>query len=235
MFQIAIVEDEKEIALSLKEKVENVFLQQKKECELFLFGDGKDFINSKNNYDLILLDINMPHSNGLEIANLIREKNKDVIIIFVTSLMQYAIEGYKVRAFDFILKPVSDLSLRSVLERAIDYLTNKNATISITLNRNQIKIINIEELKYIEVIGHKLIFHCSKENYEIKGVLTSYTEELERHYFSLCNRCYLVNLKYVTEIDREYVLLNNEKLLLSRRRKVPFLNDLNAYLNRRCF
>jgi len=235
MFQIAIVEDEKEIALSLKEKVENVFLQQRKECELFLFGDGKDFIKSKNNYDLILLDINMPHSNGLEIANLIREENKDVIIIFVTSLMQYAIEGYKVRAFDFILKPVSDLSLRSVLERAIDYLTNKNATISITLNRNQIKIINIEELKYIEVIGHKLIFHCNKENYEIKGVLTSYTEELERHYFSLCNRCYLVNLKYVTEIDREYVLLNNEKLLLSRRRKVPFLNDLNAYLNRRCF
>lgn len=71
------------------------------------FKDAVDFISDKMSFDLIFLDIEMPYMSGMELAKHIREYNKVSVIIFVTNMKQYAVNGYEVGALDFVVKPVS--------------------------------------------------------------------------------------------------------------------------------
>ena len=71
-----------------------------------MFEDGEEIVEKyDNNYDLILLDIEMPRMNGMDAAERIREKDEDVVMMFITNMAQYAIRGYSVGALDFVMKP----------------------------------------------------------------------------------------------------------------------------------
>ena len=90
------------------------------------FQNGMDFISDYHPvWDLILLDIEMPLMNGIETARKIRQLDPDVLIIFVTCMAQYAIEGYSVRALDYILKPVHYYSFASKMDQVMEILATR--------------------------------------------------------------------------------------------------------------
>ena len=107
MLKIAIVEDERECQEAL---IEHLRKYEKEKNEAFIvriFNDGIDILDDYSaDYDLIFLDIHMKYQDGMTTAKRIREVDADAQIVFITALAQYAIEGYKVNALDFILKPV---------------------------------------------------------------------------------------------------------------------------------
>ena len=89
-----------------------------------MFSDGDEILDDfRADYDLILLDIQMKHLDGLETAEKIRELDRNVYLVFVTNLANYAIRGYSVQAFDFVLKPVNYMMLKQLLQR-IDKLVS---------------------------------------------------------------------------------------------------------------
>lgn len=231
MTKIAIIEDEIEMSNDLKKHIEMFFNQHEKNISIDIFDNAVKFLDKyKTGYNLVFMDINLPYMNGIEASEKLRQKDPMVIIIFVTSLAQYAIEGYKVHAFDYVLKPVNYYNFVLTLERLLPHLKDNDKSIVIYTNKTSFKKILIERIKYIEINNHKLIFHTLDGDYETHGALNDYVDMLKDDYFELCNRCYLINLKMVSQVTPDSVIIDDESLLISRPKRKQFLHVLNEFI-----
>ena len=231
MIRIAIVEDDKLMQQELIEVTHRFFKENNLKCETYTFSNSEDFlVDYENNYNLILMDIDLPSMDGMSAVKKIREHSLDTMVIFVTSLAQYAIEGYKVHAFDYVLKPVNYYNFVLTLERILPHLKDNDKSIVIYTNKTSFKKILIERIKYIEIINHKLVFHTLDGDYETHGALNDYVDMLKDDYFELCNRCYLINLKMVSQVTPDSVIIDDESLLISRPKRKQFLHVLNEFI-----
>ena len=233
MIRIALVEDDKQMTLELIEVTQRFFKENNVKSEIYTFANAEDFLcDFKNNYNLILMDIDLPNMDGMNAVQHLRETKSDTMVIFVTSLAQYAIEGYKVNAFDFVVKPVQYYNFALTLKRALKSLLVQSEKSIIINNKSFMQKIDISNLKYIEVINHNLVFHTINNNIEIRGTLSTYVHQLKDYDFVLCYRCYLVNLKFVSRVTTEYVIIGEEKLILSKSRRTDFISAINAFISR---
>lgn len=116
--KVAIVENEEKEIKNYFQLLKQYEKEMKQKVEVLIFKNGYDFIeNYKNDIDCVFMDIDMPGINGLETSKKLRELDEDVIIIFVTNLPQFAIDGYKVQALDFLLKPLDYVNLKVELNK----------------------------------------------------------------------------------------------------------------------
>lgn len=235
MIKIAIIEDEK----SEQEKIRSYFERLEKESDntyvLSFFSNGEKFLFgfTYGLYDLVLMDIELSSSeNGIQISEKIREIDKDVVLVFMTNLAQYAIEGYKVNASDYIVKPISFFDFKSrILAISEDISSKHKEKILIQTDGKKIVIL-LKDIYYIETVSHSLIYHTKSGNYRVYGVLKNIQLELEKSNFSMCNSCFLVNLEYVESIDGFTVKVKGENLQISHPRKKQFLQELSLFLGK---
>ena len=233
MIKIAIVEDEIEMANDLKRYINQFFHNNSFQVEITHFNSALKILdNYQYKFNLIFMDINLPVIDGMEAAKTIRKIDSQVMIIFVTSLAQYAINGYEVNAFDFILKPINYYSFSLKMKRALPALKSKaNRTISISNKRN-VRVVEISAIKYIEVNDHKLVIHTIYGDFDSFDTLNKYFDLLKNDNFILCNRSYLVNLRYVSEVDQKYAYVGEDALIISRPKRKEFLHAFNIYLGK---
>lgn len=120
VIRIALVEDDLQYRTQLKEYIAQYAAASGQEIHVTEFSDGDEIaLHYKAEYDIILMDIEMTFMDGMTAAEEIRQKDQDVVIIFITNSPQYAIKGYAVDALDYVLKPVSYFAFSQRLERAI--------------------------------------------------------------------------------------------------------------------
>lgn len=190
-----------------------------------------DFLEKyRANYDLVFMDIEMPVMDGMSAIKKLRQIDKNVLVVIVTNLAQYAVNGYELGVFDFMVKPVGYYSVAMRLSRAFETLG--------TISRRQIrvpsrtgkKMISADALRYVEVMRHMLVFHTAAEEVCGTGTMKKICELLEGLPFALCNQCYLVNLAYVSGIDGNVVCVGDERLQISAPKRKKFLCALNNYL-----
>lgn len=175
-------------------------------------------------YDILLLDISMPLLDGMKTAKSIRKKDPAVLIIFITNMKQYAIESYKVGAFDYVLKPVSYFALQQKLKKAITMINSQVKKYMMLHVEGAMMRVDVSKISYIEVFNHKLTFHTEEGDYQVSASLRSIEEQLEGCHFAKCNKSYLVNLKHVVYINADMVRLRDgTELSMSRLRKKEFL------------
>ena len=183
------------------------------------FQNGMNFISDYHPvWDLILLDIEMPLMNGIETARKIRQLDSDVLIIFVTCMAQYAIEGYSVRALDYVLKPVHYYSFASKMDQVMEILSTRQKKKLIIHARNEHIRLTPEQLLYVEVQNHTLCYHTQQKLLYSTGnqSLTRLAEELANCGFARCHQAFLVNLQYVVRYDKNNVWLPNDMIPMSR-------------------
>ena len=107
MIKIAICEDEKEQQELLKSYIDQIFDGLSVKYELEIYNLGEELLDSySKDIDILLLDIQMGQINGMDTARKIRELDDKVEIIFITSLIEYVLEGYEVRAYRYLIKPI---------------------------------------------------------------------------------------------------------------------------------
>lgn len=180
--------------------------------------------------DLIFLDIRVPDMLGMDVAKHIRKADDKVMIVFVTSLTQYAVDGYSVGAFDYILKPVHYASFSAKLERALRVLGHRDAQLMLDLRtKESARRIPADSVIYIEVSAHDLLFHTSGETIKLWGTLSKYEELLRQAHFARPSTSFLVNLKYVRGIKKDEVQLTAGAVPLSRAKRKEFLTALAQY------
>lgn len=230
--RIAIVDDKKEIQQQLGEFIKTYSTNQQIPITVTYFSNGLEIVdNYRSNFDVIYFDVQMPIMDGMTAAKKIRQVDENVIIVFLTNYVQWAVEGYSVNAFDFILKPLSYFVFtehfkkiqRKILETSKSILIkNKNGMIRILLNN----------LYFVESDGHYLIFHTVEKDIEMIGSMKKIESELASKNFFRCNNGYLVNLAHVNNFTGNIVQVGHYDLQISRPRKKLFIQALTNYLGK---
>ena len=191
--------------------------------------DGIDLVDDYNGqFDIILLDIQMKHLDGMVAAEKIRELDQDVTIIFITSTVRYAVQGYAVDALGYVLKPVPYTQFEKIFDKAIERVKarQKHVYIKVSVDDKQMKI-DCDNIYYIESQRNNVIIHCADADYVTLGPLKRFDEMLETHGFSKCHNAYIVNLTFVEAVQKEEVILvNGLTLPISRARKKEFMAAL---------
>ena len=180
--------------------------------------------------DILFLDIQVPDMLGMDAAKRIRAMDNKVMIIFITMLTQYAIEGYSVGAFDYVLKPVRYEELSTKMDRICRMLAHQNTSMTLELRtKEEMRRISADDITYIEVINHDILIHTDREVLRQWGNLKSYEDKLAPAHFVRCNACYLVNLKYVRGISGDTVTVGSDELAVSKAKRKEFLMALAQY------
>ena len=176
MIRIAICDDEKEIQLLIEEYLHNIL---KIEYEIEKYSSGEELLQANfKDIDILLLDIQMGKLNGMDTARKIREVDNKMEIIFLTSLIDYVQEGYEVRAYRYLLKPIELEELNKHLSACINEIEkNKNHYILIKNKSNTYKIYS-NEITYIEVQKKEMIIHTINKDFDVRYSL----EKIEKDY-----------------------------------------------------
>ena len=230
--KIAVLEDN-ENDLSKMERFLSQFSREKGlRFEIDIYRNGAVLLEQYNSsHDLLILDIDVPSVNGMDVARKIRETDGDVTIFFTTNLTQFAVEGYEVNALDYMVKPFDYYLFSRKMEKILVH-AEKSENKSILLNnRGTYQKLPVQEIQYVEVLGHKLSYHTQKGVYEIRGTIREAEEELGRYHFVRCNNCFLVNLRNILSIEGNKVMLPGKELQISRYRKKPFIDKFTNYMN----
>lgn len=154
--------------------------------------------------DLVLLDIEMPGMNGVELAKRLRERNKLVQIVFITGFSEYIAEGYEVAALHYLLKPVSPEKLFSTLDRALERQEIDGRKIVFETSAETVQLL-LYEIRYIEVIKNYITIYA-KDSYTVKRTLKEIEKELDERFLKV-GRSYIVNLHFVSRVTRSEIFL----------------------------
>ena len=195
------------------------------------FSDGPHGLRRQEgtgDHLIVLLDIQMKHLDGMAAAKKIRKLDSDVIIIFITSTVQYAVQGYAVDALGYVLKPVPFTQFEQLFDKAIARVKAKqqHVYIKVSVEDKQIKL-DCDSIFFIESQRNNVIIHCDDADYTTLGPLKKFEEMLAEHGFSKCHNAYLINLSFVEAVQKEYVILSHKiSLPISRARKKEFMSAL---------
>ena len=232
--KIGILDDERSTAELLCEFVTEYLGKKNIRGDVRTFGDAKELLSAfDNSYDMLLLDIEMPGMNGMEAAHEIRKTNGSVVIVFVTNMTQYAIEGYEVDAADYILKPLDYFEFALKFEKAIGKIyTIRDKNISLKTDSGT-AVVKISSLQYVEVLRNYLYYHTDSGELRVRGTMKNAEAELSGCDFSRINNGYLVNMRRITNINGYTVVLDgNTELIISRGRKADFMQEYLKFTGR---
>lgn len=189
-----------------------------------------DFLESAMDYDILFLDINMPYKNGIDVAKEIRERGYQGIICFLTNYAQYAIDGYSVNAFDFIIKNNSYENFRLHIQRILKALSKEiTDIITITYGYNKISI-NLKDIYYFESMGHQLYIYTKNKVYCIWESIKVYKKKLTSYGFYSCHESYLIHLCKIEEVRKNSVIILGKEIAISRNKKKEFLDWYRRYI-----
>ena len=212
MLRIAIVEDEENYISVLKGYLQRYKEESGEQIEVTVYHDGDD---------------------GMTAAEEIRKIDSSVFIIFITNAPQYAIRGYEVGALDYILKPVAYFTFVQKLGRAVAKLKKRcEKWVTIPVRGGVVRTA-LSDIYYIESEGHSLTYHMKEGTEVSSATLKSVESAMENMDFVRINKCYLVNLEHVDGVKDKYAVVHGEKLLISRSRMKPLMQELTRYWGER--
>lgn len=228
---IAVVEDDEADYLAFKSAIERYGAENHIGFAVDRFSTADMlFTVYKPVYDMIFMDIGLPGTDGFEVSKKLREIDKTVLLIFITNMSRFAVRGYEVGAFDFIVKPIKYGNFKIKLSRAVERL-NVDADRKIKIHsQDGLRIVSVSSIAYVEVVNRSLIYHTTDGNIVSYGSLKNVENVLPAKCFARCNSCYLVNLRYVYAVSGYTVTVAGDELAVSRAKKKEFLQALGAYM-----
>ena len=233
MINIVICEDELEQRNIIKKYINDIFKGISAKFELLEFESAEEFLLNKiefKNVDIFILDIKMNGMSGMDLARLIREKDDISEIIFVTSLVEYIQEGYTVRAYRYLLKPINYEELKNHLLSCINDINKKKDNFMMIENKGIVHKVPINEIMYIEVAKKELTIYAKENSYKTKSSMDKVEKELEKFDFYRCHKSYLVNMKYIETIDKNEIIINGNKIPVSKHRISDFKKKFTLLL-----
>ena len=181
-------------------------------------------------YDVVFLDIEMAPMDGLTLAGKIRTLDKNTVIIFLTSHAEYAPDGYEVRAFRYLMKPITAQALQKVMQALRDALPEHDKIILKTPECEL--LLSLKDIFCIEAVNKECVIRCEGEELTVRSSLSELEELLPTASFCRIHRKHLVNLAHVREFDETRLTLDcNHTLPVSRRRSTAFRKALEQYID----
>ena len=232
---IAICDDSESILANTKSLIQKYAAETEQEIKTCEYSSGVDLLEKyTGNYDIIFLDVKMPVMNGIQTAKEIRKRDKDVSIIFLTSLIQYALEGYKVDATNYIIKPIGYKRLKMEIDSWQRKHSDNLDEFLVVKNDDGLYKISLKDIVYIETENRNAIIHTKNEKFVCYKNMKELETELEEAGFSRCHTSYIVNLVCVENIEKMVAKLVTGNIIpISKNKKKSFMQSLARYWGER--
>lgn len=232
--RIAVCDDEELFRIEFKSVLDKVLINAEYDIDTFSGGSSLYEAFLKNPFDLVFLDIEMPGIDGITLAKRLRAVSENVQIVFLTSHIEYALEGYEVNALRYLVKPVDMNKLSEVLKYIQDK-KNNSRQIMIKQEGEDI-VIDISDIIYMESMDKNVRIVTSKSEYITRYNISDYEEELKNSGFLRIHRGYLISLSKVKKIIKNDVVMDGDISLPVSRSNIKTLKDaLYAYVEGTAF
>lgn len=224
--KIAVIEDEKVHRDLLISYLERWSGEQGGEDEIEPFETAESFwfaYEEDRCFDLLFVDIQMPGMDGVELAKRIRERDRDVVIVFTTGITDYLEEGYEVEALHYLIKPLNEEKVRLCLEKA----RNRRQTVNYLALHTEGETLKVSEesVNYAEARGHGCIVGLAGAGeLAVKESLSELESLLGDRGFVKCHRSYLCRIGNIHHIGKEEIIFDDGQCIPVSRR---LYNDVN--------
>lgn len=228
---IAVVDDQE----AVRQKIHSLIKKYKPDFAISDFATGEELLDAKGEYDIVFLDIRMEGISGMEAARVLRQRNSEIVLIFITGIKEYVFEAFDVSAFHYLLKPVEEKKFAEVLDRAVKEArkrTGQEEQQIFIRTKSQGVTLGVNSILYAESRSKKVAIHTVDREEVIEAYLTM--EELGRQLgdsFYRCHRGYLVNMAHIVRYDNDSILLSGgETVYLTRKKHSEFVKSYMWYL-----
>lgn len=177
--------------------------------QISLFSSAENFLfcyAEESDYDVLLLDIEMGEMDGVTMAKQLRKTNDTLQIIFITGYSDYISEGYEVAALHYLMKPVKEEKLHSVLDRAIEKVKRNEKILNFEVNGEMVRI-PVYQIRYADVYGNYVTIHTFEE-LKVKMTLGELEKQLDDRFFR-AGRSVIVNLTMISRVTKTEIKLND--------------------------
>lgn len=197
MINVGICDDDLIFATKIETMLIKISKSQLIEMNIEVYSDGCELwndIQNRNTFDLLYLDIEMLQVNGIDVARKIREKDMDVIIIYISSYENYFIQLFEVEPFRFIKKPVDEKIFYDYFNKAYNRILGSDLYFEYKFNKVLYKIM-LKDVLYFESSGRLIKIKGKDENGKFYGKLNMLEKKLENGKISFLriHQSYLVN------------------------------------------
>ena len=233
MLSIAVCDDEVIECCNMAKRIKEIMEEIKMPCIIRQFQSGGELLQTLESFDVVFLDIIMRELDGMKTAQIFRERAFDKILIFVSSSREYVFEAYDVEAFQYLLKPVDDRKLKSVLQKAVLKTESRLQEFIIVSRERQKKKLFLDDIYYFEIKGRMVDAHGPEGIFTYYEQMGKLENKLQDKGFFRCHKSYLVNLKYVDRYNRQEVILENgEKVVIAKRRYEQFVREVHKAMRK---
>lgn len=225
--KIAICEDQDEQAKQTKQIILTWAMHNNIEVDVKLFPNAESFILSweKVAFDLLVLDIYMGEMSGLALAELVRQKDQDIMLAFVTSYSQHILDGYSVNAIQYLLKPISPLSFTPILDKALSRYREIKQPALIVQNDGALINLKPHRIHYIAMFSHEAKIHTYDKEFTTRKTISELMKLLPSC-FATCHRSYIVNILKIESLQKNRLHLCNGVVLPVSRGHSKKISDL---------
>lgn len=217
MFRIGICDDE----FIICSEIENIILNYSKsiseKIEVDVFYSGEElykYLKNDNRFDMVFLDIELNKLSGIELGKRIREEIKNEItqIVFISSKENYAMELFGVRPLNFLIKPIDDIKVIKMVDKAIELLNKLDVYFKYKQGHNFYRK-EIKDIIYFESDNRKIKMVTTTEEIIFYSNLSEIHSQLESHKFFFTHKSYLVNYYHVAEFYYDRLIMTNSHVL----------------------
>ena len=227
--RIAICDDEAISREQLHRRISTYFLEKNMDCSIAEFASGEAFLPFNSQFDLVFMDCRLEDGNGIDFIAKIREQNTRLFVIFFTNYSEYAIDSIKLDTFRYLLKPVSDEDFAEALDTFISIYQHTRKIIVPT--KDCTYYLEADEVIYIEADKKYTIVRTTTGQYRSTKPISQFFLEINNSHFFQTHRSYILNMKYISSIDKKTIILTNgEKVLCSSQKYDEFLKSYMSYL-----
>lgn len=173
------------------------------------FSSAENFLfhySEENDYDILLLDIEMEAMDGVTMAKQLRKSNDTVQIVFITGYSDYISEGYEVAALHYLMKPVKEEKLCSVLDRAAEKLARNEKVLNLESGGEMVRV-PVYQIRYADVFGNYVTIHALSD-VTVKMTLGELEKQLDERFYRAGRSC-VVNLTQISRVTRTEIKLND--------------------------
>lgn len=228
--KIAVCDDEAACRESA-DRMCKAFLEEKKlSAAVHTFSSGKEMTASDTEYDILLLDIEMPEQDGISIKEYYETNRKRTRIIFMTGHRERVLEAFGKNVVSFLVKPLCEESFRKVMEKTLSDICGQVLEIE---ENGELLLIPVKQIKYIEAQDKYTLAVTETEEYLMRRTMKFWESTLPCEDFVRIHKSYLVSLEYFEKKGEEVRLDKGKSVKISRMKKNEVMEKYKAFLRRK--